>query len=132
MSGRKSNFHRYLPKVKKIFDNSPHTVEFYQSKAPKDLLRAAKEFASSYDVFLAAGGDGTINEVVNGMMASKVKPILGVLPSGTANDIAAILGINRSIKRSLNIFFNEDPIKLDVNQLNEQYFIYTTAFWNAI
>lgn len=126
MSGR-SNFHRYLPKVKKIFDNSPHTVEFYQSKAPKDLLRAAKEFASSYDVFLAAGGDGTINEVVNGMMASKVKPILGVLPSGTANDIAAILGINRSIKRSLNIFFNEDPIKLDVNQLNEQYFIYTTA-----
>lgn len=126
MSGR-SNFHRYLPKVKKIFDNSPHTVEFYQSKAPKDLLRAAKEFASSYDVFLAAGGDGTINEVVNGMMESEVKPILGVLPSGTANDVAAILGINRSIKRSLDIFFNEEPVKLDVNQLNDQYFIYTTA-----
>jgi diacylglycerol kinase (ATP) len=126
MSGR-SNFHRYIPKVKKIFENSPHTVDFYQSKAPKDLLEAAKEFSSSYDVFLAAGGDGTINEVVNGMMQSDTKPILGVLPSGTANDIAAILGINRSIKRSLNIFFNEEPVKLDVNQLNDQYFIYTTA-----
>jgi len=126
MSG-KANFHRYIPKVKKIFENSPHSVDFYQSKAPKDLTRAAKDLSSEYDVFLAAGGDGTINEVVNGMMKSTVKPILGVLPSGTANDIAAILGINRSIKRSLNIFFNEEPVKLDVNQLNDQYFIYTTA-----
>lgn len=126
MSGR-SNFRRYIPKIEKIFENSPHSVEFYKSKAPKDLIRAAKVYASSYDVFLAAGGDGTINEVVNGIMQSEVKPILGVLPSGTANDIAAILGINRSIKRSLNIFFNEEPIKLDVNRLNDQYFIYTTA-----
>lgn len=126
MSGR-SNFHRYIPRIKKIFENSPHSIDFYESKAPKDLIKAAKELSSFYDVFLAAGGDGTINEVVNGIMSAERKPILGVLPFGTANDIAAILGINRSIKRSLNIFFHEKPIKLDVNQINHQYFIYTTA-----
>ncbi|MEF3693295.1 MAG: diacylglycerol kinase family protein [Acholeplasmataceae bacterium] len=126
MSGR-ANFRRYIPQVKKIFEKSSNTVDFYESKAPKDLIRTAKDFSSSYDVFLAAGGDGTINEVVNGIMNSKDQPILGVLPSGTANDIAAILGINRSIKRSLNMFFNEEPVKLDVNQINDQYFIYTTA-----
>ena len=55
----------------------------------------------NYDVFLVAGGDGTANEVLNGVMRSPIKPALGLLPSGTANDTAAILGINKNIKKKL-------------------------------
>ncbi|MBU1093115.1 MAG: diacylglycerol kinase family lipid kinase [Firmicutes bacterium] len=125
-SGR-VNFKSKLPYVTSLFENTDHELTIYESKAPRDLEKTAFKEASAYDVFLVAGGDGTINEVVNGMMKSEIKPIIGVLPSGTANDIAAILGINRSIKRSLKIFFESKPVLIDVNQINQQYFIYTAS-----
>lgn len=126
VSGR-TNFKSHIAYIKDIFNHTTHELTVYESKAPRDLEKMARKESSAYDVFLVAGGDGTINEVVNGMMKSEIKPILGVLPGGTANDIAAILGINKSIKRSLNLFFNAKPILIDVNQINEQYFIYTAS-----
>jgi diacylglycerol kinase (ATP) len=125
-SGR-TNFKVHLPLIKKIFAKTTHTLEIYQSKAAKDLEKVALEKAQDFDVFLVAGGDGTLNEVVNGLMKSKIKPAIGVLPSGTANDTAAILGINKNIRRSLKIYFKEQPVIMDVNQINDQYFLYTAA-----
>ena len=125
-SGR-TNFKVHLPLIKKIFSKTSHTLEIYQSKAAKDLEKVAFEKAQDFDVFLVAGGDGTLNEVVNGLMKSNIKPAIGVLPSGTANDTAAILGINKHIRRSLKIYFKEQPVIMDVNQINDQYFLYTAA-----
>lgn len=126
VSGR-SNFKSHLNIVLHTFKKTAHTLDIYESKAPKDLEKVAFERAKDFDVFLVAGGDGTINEVLNGIMKSEKKPILGLLPSGTANDIAAILGFNKNIKKSLDIYFNDQPVKMDVNQINDQYFIYTAA-----
>ena len=126
VSGR-HNFKHNLPLVKKIFDKSHHTLTIYESKAPKDLQRVAFEEAKNYDVFLVAGGDGTANEVLNGVMRSPIKPALGLLPGGTANDTAAILGINKNIRRSLKIYLNEIPVLMDINKINDQYFFYTAA-----
>lgn len=126
VSGR-TNFKSHIPYIKDIFNHTMHELTIYESKAPRDLEKMAQKESSAYDVFLVAGGDGTINEVVNGMMKSEDKPVLGVLPGGTANDIAAILGINKSIRRSLDLFFNAKPVLIDVNQINSQYFIYTAS-----
>lgn len=126
VSGR-TNFKQHIPKIKKIFENTNHTLDVYESKQANDLIRVSLEKASSYDVFLVAGGDGTLNEVLNGIMKSEVKPHIGLLPSGTANDTAAILGINKNIKRSLKIYMHDQPHKMDINQINDQYFVYTAA-----
>ncbi|HAX03673.1 MAG: hypothetical protein A2Y45_08865 [Tenericutes bacterium GWC2_34_14] len=126
VSGR-SNFKINLPLIKKIFNQSHHSLTVYESKAAKDLERVAFAEAKHYDVFLVAGGDGTANEVLNGVMKSPIKPAIGLLPSGTANDTAAILGVNKNIKRSLKIYMNEVPVLIDVNQINDQYFFYTAA-----
>ena len=110
-----------------MFAKTEHQLDIYESKAPKDLMQVAQKQAAFYDVFLIAGGDGTINEVLNGIMKVEKRPILGLLPSGTANDIAAILGINKNVRRSLKIFFKDNPVKMDVNQMNDLYFLYTAA-----
>ena len=123
----KSNFEKHLPLIKKQFNQTKHELTIYESKAPKDLMRVAEKEANNYDCYLVAGGDGTINEVLNGIMKVEKRPVIGILPSGTANDIAAILGINKLIKRSLKIYFNEEPVKMDVNQMNDRYFLYTAA-----
>lgn len=126
VSGR-SNFKINLPLIERIFQKSHHSLSIYESKAPKDLERVAFEEAKNYDVFLVAGGDGTANEVLNGVMKSQVKPAIGLLPSGTANDTAAILGVNKNIKRSLKIYMEETPALIDINKINDQYFFYTAA-----
>jgi diacylglycerol kinase (ATP) len=126
VSGR-SNFKSHLLEVQKIFKKTIHSLEIYESKEAKDLEKKAYLEAKNYDVFLVAGGDGTVNEVLNGIMKSEIRPILGLFPSGTANDTAAILGINKNLRKSLKIYFKEEPILMDVNQINDQYFLYTAS-----
>lgn len=126
MSGR-ANFNRKIKKINKIFSKKGHEIVFYESKAPNDLFFAVQKEAKNYDAMLVAGGDGTVNEVVNGIMQLENKPPLGILPSGTANDAAAILGFNKNIRRSLYYIFKNEVAKIDVHKLNDKYFVYTTA-----
>ncbi len=126
VSGRHA-FHKRLPIVREAFAKTKHELDIYESKKAYDLMHKAEASSSIYDVFLVAGGDGTINEVINGMMHTKNKPKLGILPSGTANDTAAMLGISRSLKKALKVILNESPTYVDINQMNDRYFIYTAA-----
>lgn len=126
VSGRQS-FKKRLPMIKDIFDKTEHQLDIYESKKEHDLKEKALEASSLYDVFLVAGGDGTVNEVVNGMMLSSVKPKLGIIPCGTANDTAAMLGIPRSVKRAVKLILKEQDVMMDINQMNDRYFVYTAA-----
>jgi len=90
---------KVMSEIEQVFKGS-HTLEFIQTKAPRDAEGLAREaIASGCDYLIAVGGDGTLNEVVNGYLTSKAepssKPILGVLPFGTGNDFARGSGIRR-------------------------------------
>lgn len=126
VSGR-SQFKRHLDDIVKRFETDGLQIDIYESKAPNDLQTQASLEAKNYDVFLVGGGDGTVNEVINGIMKTNARPRLGILPSGTANDIAAILGIPRNVKKALEMFFHEQPVMMDINRMNDRYFVYTAA-----
>ena len=51
-----------------------------------------------FDVVIAAGGDGTLNEVVNGLVGHEFRPKFGIIPVGTTNDFARAIGVPRSIE----------------------------------
>ena len=127
-SGR-GRFKRSIPKIKQRFEKEGRSLVCYESKGPKDLEKIAEAKAKHYDVFLVSGGDGTIHEVINGMMRidQDKRPSLAIIPSGTANDVAAILGVRRNLCRALDVLFQEQPQAIDVNAINDQYFIYTVA-----
>ncbi|MFP4178029.1 MAG: diacylglycerol/lipid kinase family protein, partial [Acholeplasmataceae bacterium] len=126
VSGR-STICKHLPKIHKRFAKEGLTIDTYESKRENDLVEQAYRKSGDYDVFLVAGGDGTVNEVVNGVMRAKKRPAIGVIPSGTANDIAAILGIRRSIRRALNVILRGEAVSMDINRMNDHYFVYTAA-----
>ncbi len=126
VSGRQI-FKKRLPMIQRFFDKTDHELDIYESKKENDLMHKAEIVAPDYDVFLVAGGDGTVNEVINGMMKADKKPTLGILPCGTANDTAAMLGIPRNIKRALKMFMSHQSVLIDINQMNDRYFIYTAA-----
>lgn len=66
-------------------------AQLYETRAPGDALQALPALATGYDVVVAAGGDGTVNEVLNGLRDSNA--LLGIIPCGTTNVLATELGL---------------------------------------
>ena len=84
---------------------------------------AAAAAAARYDLVLAAGGDGTVNEVVNGIASAAWQPRLGVVPVGTANDFAAGLGLPTSVTDAVEVAVAGRPIVVDAARVNDRYFV---------
>jgi YegS/Rv2252/BmrU family lipid kinase len=100
----------------------PHDITIistkYSGHATKIARRAAK---LGYDMVIAAGGDGTVNEVLNGIISSNI--ILGIIPIGTANDLANYLGIPNDINKACDIVLNQNLRAIDVIQVNDLYYL---------
>ena len=89
-----------------------------------DARRFASE-AGERDLVVAAGGDGTLNEVLHGLMdlSEAARPILGIVPLGTANDFATGCGIPRDPAKALALCIRGEPVPIDVGKANEHWFI---------
>lgn len=87
----------------------------------------AKDALGKYDYFFVSGGDGTLNEVVNGFGDAENKPVVGYIPSGTVNDIARSLGISRNIKKAVKNLVNGEVFEHDTFKVNDRYGIYVCA-----
>ena len=85
----------------------------------RELARQAAEEGTS--VVAAAGGDGTLNEVVNGLMGTGAT--LGLLPLGTGNDFARCLGIGTDLNAGVNTLVHGVPRPIDVGQANGRWFL---------
>jgi len=123
-SGREA-FKKHLPEVLKKLENAGYETSCHATTGPEDATIAAKiAVERRYDLVVAAGGDGTINEVVNGLAEQEYRPKLGIIPVGTTNDFARALHIPRDIEAAADIIAKGDTIPVDIGRLNEdKYFI---------
>lgn len=86
-----------------------------------------------FDLVIAAGGDGTINEVVNGLAPLKKRPRLAIIPTGTTNDYARALKVPRGNPiEAAKLIAKGQTVKMDIGQVNrqgvtQQYFINIAA-----
>ncbi|PKR76718.1 diacylglycerol kinase [Halalkalibacillus sediminis] len=90
-----------------------------------DCARRAAKIACDrkYDMVIAAGGDGTVNEVVDGIASKEYRPKLGVIPMGTTNDFARALHIPRDWKKAMEIILDGYSKKLDIGEVNGKHFM---------
>lgn len=91
-----------------------------------DAIRFTREAcADGIDRVVAGGGDGTVNEVVNGLMACEKdsRAVLGILPLGTANDFATGCNIPQTPYEALELATSEGPVPVDVARVNDKFFI---------
>lgn len=101
-----------------------HTVRPRLTFEGGDAIRYARSAANAgADLVIAVGGDGTLNEVVNGVMATDWNGRLGLIPTGTANDFAAGLEIPLDVEEALGVAVGGRPIPVDVARVNDRYFI---------
>ncbi len=78
----------------------------------QDIAGLAREKSESFDVVVACGGDGTINQVVNGIVGTDTT--LGVLPIGSGNDFVKTLNLNRTLPECLEIIYNNHLTEIDL------------------
>ncbi|MDR2822795.1 MAG: diacylglycerol kinase family lipid kinase [Acholeplasmatales bacterium] len=116
-----------VAKVISCFSKYGIKIDTYESKEKGDFLIKAGEFASLYDYIITIGGDGTINEVITGIMGQSKRPVVAVLRGGTANDIAGMLKIPNSIKKAVHLIVNSKPCYTDINKINDRYFAYVAG-----
>lgn len=98
------------------------------SQHKKHAQQVVEELAESYDILVCIGGDGTWNEVVNGLMSVKHKPNLCYLPSGTVNDFAATLKLPHNAEKMMNRVEENSLFSCDIGKFNNHYFTYVAAF----
>jgi len=101
------------------------------TETPNQGMDMAYEAAQAgYDAVIAAGGDGTINEVINGLLkAAGAGPTVpfGILPVGTANDFSDLIGLPRDLEACANLFAVGNTRQIDAGQVNERFFINNCA-----
>ncbi|HMC26149.1 MAG TPA: YegS/Rv2252/BmrU family lipid kinase, partial [Candidatus Udaeobacter sp.] len=101
-----------------------HCIEVRVTWEKGDAQRFASE-AGEVDLLIAAGGDGTLNEVVHGLMGlpRKARPVFGLVPLGTANDFATGCGIPRDPETALALCLQGKAVPIDVGKANEHWFL---------
>ncbi|MFC5713960.1 diacylglycerol kinase [Thalassorhabdus alkalitolerans] len=106
------------------FEASAHMTK--REGCAKEAARKAGE--KGYDVVIAAGGDGTIFEVVNGLAELPYRPKLGLIPAGTTNDLARALGIHgNDIEKTCDVLCDDYTKPVDIGKVGNQYFVNIAA-----
>ena len=95
----------------------------YRIQKGKDLSEALDIVDNTYAYILIAGGDGTVDSVVNAMEHRNIHLPIGILPVGTANDFAKFLGIPSDIEEACKQILSSEVKSVDLGSINDKYFV---------
>ncbi len=120
------------PKVSDIVDifvKAGYEVVIYPTQTYRDAYKKVKEYdADNIDLVVCSGGDGTIDEVVTGMMEREKRDPVGYIPTGTTNDFANSLHIPKGLLSAADNAVNGKAFSCDVGRFNKGTFVYIAAF----
>lgn len=118
-----------LPTIEVFFGFHKIPLRLYQVKDALDLIEEVKVHAKEVDAILIAGGDGTVHTVMNALMQIKkeFRPKILILPYGTTNDTAYMLGITKKLKETLALVLTDSVHEMDLYKANDSYFVYAAA-----
>lgn len=118
-----------LSDVIDIFVKAGYEVVAYPTQAYRDAYRKVSECdIGLYDMVACSGGDGTLDEVVSGMMSREDRVPIGYIPTGTTNDFANSLHIPRQLLKAADNAVNGYVFPCDVGGFNDGVFVYIAAF----
>ena len=110
------------------FGRAGYLVRVMLTQAAGDAARFAAQWGGDYDLVVCAGGDGTLNETLSGLMQLENRPPVGYLPNGSTNDFAASLRIPSSVQQAARAVVEGTPHPLDLGAHNARYFSYVASF----
>lgn len=123
----KGKIDQVLPKIKERLSLRYTQVDSMAGQTEDGAEQLALKFASKYDIIVACGGDGTVHQVLNGVMKSGSNPIVGLLPCGTCNDLARTLKVPFDLIKAADCILRLNTRKHDLMFDGKDYIAYTLA-----
>ena len=119
---------RFLPEILSVFQEGGYEVTVFMTTGPGSGIQIVESRAGDYDLIVCAGGDGTLNETINGVLRSGHDRPLGYIPCGSTNDFAATLKLSSDvIQAAKDILMGTDQY-YDLGVFNDRYFSYVASF----
>ncbi|MDU5080849.1 YegS/Rv2252/BmrU family lipid kinase [uncultured Tissierella sp.] len=126
-SGRQSMERRVDRLCKLLLDDGYLISKFITQKKDDAMIETMKACKEDWDIIVASGGDGTVNEVAKGIANSERKIPVAILSSGTVNDFANYMKIPKNIMEFYDMIKRENTIDVDLGKVNSEYFVNVAA-----
>lgn len=117
-----------LTEIIDIFNKNDYEVIIRATQCPKDAYEQAKLYADKVDLVVCSGGDGTLDEVLTGIMEVGSSVPIGYIPAGSTNDFANSLFMPKNMLEAASMIMEEELYHCDIGMLNDRTFAYVAAF----
>ena len=124
----KGQIRNKLLEIVDIFVKTGYEVQIHPTQEPKDARELVKKRAGKFDLVVCSGGDGTLDEVVSGMMQREKRAAIGYIPAGSTNDFAVSLKLPKNMIEAARTSVLGTPFRCDVGDMNGKFFVYIAAF----
>ncbi len=124
----KGSIGTHIGDIVDTFTKKGFRVTVYPTQFPGDGEVIARQWSKDFDRVVCAGGDGTLDEIVTGVMSAGANVPIGYLPTGSTNDFARSIGLPRVIKKAAAIASGDGSFKCDLGKFNSRFFVYVAAF----
>lgn len=118
----------HLLAIVDILVKAGYTVTVYTTQCQGDAIRVVRERERDYELVVCSGGDGTLDEIVTGMIQSGFRTKIGYIPAGSTNDFANSLKLPSTMNKAAKIIAAGHPFACDVGIFNHDVFVYVAAF----
>ena len=119
---------RRLNEIVNLFTAAGYDVICHPTQSGNDCFETILRLAGEVDRVVVAGGDGTLNGAINGLMAAGVNRPFGYIPCGSTNDFSHSLGIPAQIMAAAKNALNGTPFPYDIGRMNDRWFTYVAGF----
>ncbi|WLR51017.1 diacylglycerol kinase family lipid kinase [Bacillus tianshenii] len=127
-SSGKEQAGEYVEQIEEVLWSNGYQVNTFETAQELDATKFCQEAClEKYDVVVSMGGDGTLNETINGMAGQEHRPTLGIIPMGTMNDIARALHIPFEPEAAIELLQGHRTKKIDLGKVNDHYFMNIVA-----
>lgn len=124
----KGQIKNHLLQIVNLFVENQYDVTIHVTQCAGDALKETKDRDASYKLIVCCGGDGTLDEVVTGMVKSGKSVPIGYIPAGSTNDFANSLGLSKNMETCAADIMNGKLFPCDIGSFNRDIFVYVAAF----
>ncbi|MBR2831827.1 MAG: YegS/Rv2252/BmrU family lipid kinase [Oscillospiraceae bacterium] len=118
----------FLYDILEQFCHKGYLVNVFLAGGPDSVEELARKYAGGFEMVVCVGGDGTLSDTISGLMYSEVRPPVGYIPMGTANDMASTLDLSHNPVEAAKRIVNGTSFPLDVGAYKDRFFTYVAAF----
>lgn len=127
-SGREQIRNKLL-EILDLFSSAQYQIQIHITQKPKDATEMVKQWGEGMDLVVCSGGDGTLNEIISGLIQLENPPCIGYIPAGSTNDYASSLQIPKAMMEAAQNLLSGRPYPIDIGSFcHDSYFIYIAAF----